>query len=341
MKNIHQKTFHIVCVDDSITNQQLLNSVLNKHGYKVTSINDGRKALDYVRKNPSVDLILLDIMMPDMDGYTVCQHLKSSAILSKIPVIFLTAYNDIEALTKSFEVGGIDYILKPFRTKELLIRIQTHLKLKFYQDLEIEKTQNELIAMMGSLAESHHQDTARHVERVGEYAALIAKLLGFSEEHSKIIKSASMLHDIGKVSTPDWVLHKPEQLTDKEFAIMKQHAKSGYDTLSCSTLPLFQIAAIIAYEHHEKYDGSGYPRGLKGNEINIFGRIVAFADVFDAISSARAYKKGWPLNEIFSCMKSERGKHFDPKIVDLFLDNFPQFLDIKEKYDNVGHHRVE
>lgn len=334
MSNINQKTFHIVCVDDSATNLQLLSSLLGNNGYMVTSIDDGQKALDYVAKNPSVDLILLDIMMPHMDGYTVCQHLKSSSVLSTIPVIFLTAYNDIDALTKSFDVGGVDYIIKPFRTKELLVRIQTHLKLKFYQDQEVEKTQHELIAMMGSLAEGHHSDTARHVERVGEYTALIARLLGFGEEHTEIIKSASMLHDIGKVTTPDWILNKPEKLTGDEFVIMKQHALAGYHALSCSTLPLFQVAAIIAHEHHEKYDGSGYPQGLKGDAIHIFGRIVAFADVFDAISSTRSYKTGWPLNEIYSHIKSMRGKHFDPRIVDLFFDNFSLFLDIKEKYEH-------
>ncbi|MDO9207855.1 MAG: response regulator [Sulfuricurvum sp.] len=334
MTDINQKTFHILCVDDSQTNLQLLDSVLSKNGYKVTCLLDGQEALDYVTKHTTVDLILLDIMMPHMDGYTVCQHLKSSKVLSKIPVIFLTAYNDIEALTKSFEVGGVDYLIKPFRTKELLIRIQTHLKLKFYQDQEIEKTQYELISMMGSLAENHHQDTAIHVKRVGEYAALVSRLLGFGEEQSKIIQSASMLHDIGKVATPDAVLHKPEKLTPEEFAIIKQHAKLGYEVLSFSSLPLFQVAAIMAHEHHEKYDGSGYPRALKGHEIHIFGRIVAFADVLDAISSARAYKKGWKLDEIFSFIKSEHGKHFDPKIVDLFFDNFALFLDIKEKYDN-------
>lgn len=337
MTDINQKTFHIMCVDDSQTNLQLLQSVLSKHGYKVTCLLDGQEALDYASKNSTnIDLILLDIMMPNMDGYTVCQNLKNSPILAKIPVIFLTAYNDIEALTKSFEVGGVDYLIKPFRTKELLVRIQTHLKLKFYQDQEIEKTQYELISMMGSLAESHHQDTATHVQRVGEYAALIAKLLGFGEEQAQIIQSASMLHDIGKVTTPDAVLHKPEKLTPEEFAIMKQHAKAGYDALSCSSLPLFQVAAIIAHEHHEKFDGSGYPRGLKGHEIHIFGRIVAFADVLDAISSSRAYKMGWKLDEIFSFIKSEHGKHFDPKIVDLFFDNFALFLDIKEKYNNIN-----
>lgn len=334
MIDINRKTFHIVCVDDSQTNLQLLQSVLSKNGYKVTCFEDGQEALEYVGSSVGIDLILLDIMMPVVDGYTVCQSLKSSPRFSKIPIIFLTAFDDMEALTKSFEVGGADYLIKPFRTKELLVRIQTHLKLKFYQDQEAEKTQYELISMMGSLAESHHYDTAAHVKRVGEYAALIARLLGFGEEQADVILSASMLHDIGKIATPNAVLDKPDKLTPEEFAIMKQHAKAGYDALSYSSLPLFQVAAIIAHEHHEKYDGSGYPRGLKGNEIHIFGRIVAFADVFDALGSTRSYKKKWGLDDIFSYIKAEREKHFDPKIVDLFFDNFALFLDIREKYNN-------
>ncbi len=334
MITFESKTFHIVCVDDSQTNLQLLNSVLTKHGHKVTSFLGGQKTLEYVAKyHKSVDLILLDIMMPEMDGYTVCRHLKNSRFTAKIPVIFLTAYNDIEALTKSFEVGGIDYLVKPFRTKELLARIETHLKLKYYQDQQLEKTQYELISMMGSLAETHHSDTAAHVKRVGEYSFLIARLLGFGEQQAAMIQSASMLHDIGKVTTPDRILHKKESLSAEEFTTMKHHAQAGYEALCHSSLPLFQIAAIIAHQHHEKYDGTGYPRGLKGDQIHICGRIVAFADVFDAISSSRAYKEGWKLDEIFSFVKSEYGKHFDPKIADLFFDNFALFLDIKEKYE--------
>ncbi|MBN2869787.1 MAG: response regulator [Campylobacterales bacterium] len=334
MDTLGKKAFHIVCVDDSQTNLQLLNSVLSRHGYKITCFLGGEETIEYVTKNyRGVDLILLDIMMPGMDGYTVCRKLKHSHHLSKIPVIFLTAYNDIDALTKSFEVGGIDYLVKPFRTKELLARIQTHLKLKYYQDQEIEKTQYELISMMGSLAETHHEDTAAHVKRVGEYSCLIAKLLGFGDEQAAMIQSASMLHDIGKVTTPDAVLNKPDKLTSDEFTIMKHHAQAGYEALSFSSLPLFKVAAIIAHQHHEKYDGTGYPRGLKGEEIHILGRIVAFADVFDAVSSSRAYKDGWQLDRIFAFVKSEYGRHFDPKIADLFFDNFALFLDIKEKYD--------
>lgn len=334
MNPLNNKTFHIVCVDDSQTNLQLLNSVLSRNGYKITCFLGGKETLEYVSKHhKSVDLILLDIMMPEMDGYTVCQQLKNSRSLSKIPVIFLTAYNDIEALTRSFEVGGIDYLIKPFRTKELLARIQTHLKLKYYQDLELEKTQYELLSMMGSLAETHHENTAAHVKRVGEYSYLIARLLGFGEQQATMIQSASMLHDIGKVTTPDVILNKSDRLTSEEFSVMKNHAQAGYEALKCSSLPLFQVAAVIAHQHHEKYDGSGYPRGLKGEDIHIFGRIVAFADVFDAVSTSRAYKEGWKLDQIFSFVKSEYGKHFDPKIADLFFDNFALFLDIKEKFE--------
>lgn len=333
MLTFDKKTFHIVCVDDTHTNLQLLHSVLSRNGYRITAFPSGEKALEYIAKyHKSIDLILLDIMMPDMDGYSVCKQLKVSRFTAKIPVIFLTAFNDIEALTKSFEVGGVDYLVKPFRTKELLVRIQTHLKLKYYQDLELEKTQYELISMMGSLAENHHEDTAAHVKRVGEYSYLITRLLGYSDEIATMVQSASMLHDIGKVTTPDSILLKTDRLTPEEFTVMKKHAQAGYTALKCSSLPLFQAAAVIAHQHHEKYDGTGYPRGLKGEQIHIFGRIVAFADVFDAISSSRGYKKGWKLDEIFTYIKSEYGRQFDPKIVDLFFDHFALFLDIKEKY---------
>lgn len=327
-------TFHIVCVDDSQTNLHLLHSVLSRHGYKITCFLEGNGSIEYLSKHHrQVDLILLDIMMPGIDGYSVCRRLKASPFCSAIPVIFLTAYDDIDALTESFEVGGSDYVVKPFRTKELLARIKTHLKLKHYQDQEIERTQHELISMMSSLAENHHEDTAAHVKRVGEYSFLIAKLLGFGDEQSSIIQSASMLHDIGKVTTPDAILHKADRLSPDEFTIMKHHAQAGYEALSCSSLPLFQVASVIAHQHHEKYDGTGYPRGLKGEDIHIYGRIVAFADVFDAISSPRSYKEGWKLDQIFSFVKSQYGRHFDPKIADLFFDNFALFLDIKEKYE--------
>ncbi len=327
------RVFHILCVDDTPTNLQLVKNVLDKNGYKVTLVQSGAEAIAFLRASHRIDLILLDVMMPEMDGYEVCRVIKNtSSKLSKIPVIFLTAVNDLEGMSKGFEVGGVDYVTKPFRPKELLVRIQTHLKLKYYEEQKLEQTELELVYMMSTIADKHCEETSGHVERVAEYSKLIARLLGYGEEQAELIKKASAMHDIGKVTTPDHILHKPGKHTDEEFAIMKEHAQAGYEILKTSQLPLMQIASIIAHQHHEKWDGSGYPRGLKGQEIHILGRIVAVADVLDALSSSRKYKKGWDLDEIFSFLKSQSGKHFDPRIVDLFMDNFGLFLEIRGRY---------
>jgi putative two-component system response regulator len=336
MTDLQKRNFHILCVDDTLTNLKLLNTVLSKVGYKVTLVEDGTKALKYLQQNPDIDLVLLDVMMPKIDGFQVCKAIKQSKNkISKIPVIFLTSLSDIEGIRKGFEAGGIDYIIKPFNKAELLARIKTHLSLKFYQDQELEDMQKELIYMMGTLADKHSEETGEHVRRVAEYSKLIAKLLGYDDKHAELIKLASALHDIGKVTIPDHILNKTSQLNDDEFKIMKMHSQSGYDILKTPQLPLFDIAATIAYYHHEKWDGSGYPRGLKGKEIHILGRIVAFADVFDALSNSRKYKEAWDSGEVFSFMRSKRSIHFDPKIVDIFSDNYGLFLDIKDKFDNI------
>ncbi len=335
MTGFETKVFHILCVDDTPTNLQLVKNVLDKHGYKVTLVQSGAEAIAYLKANHKVDLILLDIMMPEMDGYEVCRILKQgNAQVRKIPVIFLTAVNDIEGVSQGFEVGGVDYLTKPFRPKELLARIKTHLKLKYFEEQKLEQTELELVYMMSTLADKHCEETSGHVERVSEYSALIAKLLGYGEEQAELIKKASAMHDIGKVTTPDHILHKPGKHTNEEWVIMKEHAQAGYEILKTSKLPLMQIASIIAHQHHEKWDGSGYPRGLKGQEIHILGRIVAVADVLDALSSSRKYKKGWDLDAIFAFLKSQSGKHFDPRIVDLFMDNFGLFLEIRDRYQD-------
>jgi putative two-component system response regulator len=333
MIDFENKVFHVLCVDDTPTNLHLVKNVLDKHGYKVTVAQSGAEAIAYLKTNHRVDLVLLDIMMPEMDGYEVCRILKSSAAkISKIPVIFLTAVSDMAGVSKGFEVGGVDYITKPFRPAELLARITTHLKLKFFEEQKLQETELELVYMMSTLADKHCEETSGHVERVAEYSKLIARLLGYGEEQAELIKKASALHDIGKVTTPDHILHKPGKHTDEEFTIMKEHAQAGYEILKSSKLPLMQIASIIAHQHHEKWDGSGYPSGLKGKEIHILGRIVAVADVLDALSSSRKYKKGWKMDEIFSFLKSQKSKHFDPRIVDLFMDNFGLFLEIRDQY---------
>lgn len=328
------KVFHILCVDDTTTNLLFVSNVLDKQGYKITLMKSGAEAISYLKSTTNiVDLILLDIMMPNMDGYEVCRILKESSMsLQNIPVIFLTALNDSEGLSKGFDVGGVDYITKPFHPKELLARIKTHLKLKYFEEQKLEQTELELVFMMSTLADKHCEETSGHVERVAEYSKLIAKLLGYGEEQAELIKKASAMHDIGKVTTPDHILHKPGKHTDEEFIIMKEHAQAGYEILQKSKLPLMQTASIIAHQHHEKWDGSGYPKGLEGEEIHILGRIVALADVLDALSSSRKYKQGWEANEVFSFLKSQSGKHFDPRLINLFIDNFGSFLEIRNQY---------
>ena len=200
---------------------------------------------------------------------------------------------------------------------------------------EIEETQREVVFTMGAIGESRSKETGNHVKRVAEYSKLLALFYGLSEEESEMIKQASPMHDIGKVAIPDAVLNKPGRFNEEEREIMDTHAELGYEMLKHSQRPLLKAASIVAYEHHEKYDGSGYPRGLAAEEIHIYGRITALADVFDALGSNRVYKKAWDDERIFSLFKEERGKHFDPLLIDIFFENINQFLAIRDKFQDV------
>lgn len=200
---------------------------------------------------------------------------------------------------------------------------------------ELEKTQKEFIFSMGAIGESRSRETGNHVKRVAEYSKLLALLSGLNEDEAELIRLASPMHDIGKVAISDTILNKPSRLTTEEFDTMKEHTNFGYKMFEGYEQPIFKTAAIIAYEHHEKYDGNGYPRGLKGEDIHIYGRITAVADVFDALGSDRVYKKAWKMEKILDLIKYESGKHFDPFLVSLFLENLDQFLAIKEKYQDV------
>lgn len=197
---------------------------------------------------------------------------------------------------------------------------------------EIEETQRDIIYKMGEIGETRSKETGNHVKRVAEYSKILANLYGLEKEQIDTLFSASPMHDIGKVGIPDNILSKPGKLTDDEFIIMKTHSKLGYNILKNSNREVLQAAAVVAYEHHEKWDGTGYPRGLKGENIHIYGRITAVADVFDALGSDRCYKKAWELEDIFILLEKEKGKHFDPKLIELFLNNKDKFLEIREKY---------
>ena len=200
---------------------------------------------------------------------------------------------------------------------------------------EIEKTQKEIIYTMGEIGETRSKETGNHVKRVAEYSELLALLYGLSKKEASKLKMASPMHDIGKVGIPDNILNKPGRHTVEEFKVMQTHSLLGYDMLKGSNRPIIKAAAIVAFEHHEKYDGSGYPNGTSGEDIHIYGRITAIADVFDALGSKRVYKEAWDLNRILDLFKEEKGKHFDPKLVDLFLDNLDEFLSIRDRYKDI------
>ena len=336
----------VLIVDDNEINIESLMEILDDK-YEIFAATSGEDALEILDEE-DIDLILLDIMMPGIDGYETCKRIKTNPLTRDIPVIFITASTDEESIEKAYSVGGSDYINKPFRAKEILSRVENQLLLSSKQktlekiidkktleikeiNKELIKTQEEVILTLGIAAESRSKETGNHIKRVAEYSYILAKAYGLSEEEAQKIYKASPLHDVGKIAIPDNILHKPARLNEEEFKIMKTHAQIGYDILKNSKRELLKTAAIIAYEHHEKFDGTGYPRGLKANEISIEGRITALADVFDALGSDRSYKKAWEDEKIFKLFKEERGKHFDPDLIDIFFDNLDKFLEIRDK----------
>jgi len=249
---------------------------------------------------------------------------------------------EVEALKKNFLETSEKLIKDIQRHDKIMMRSDKRQKQE-YDELqarlieveslqqEIEDTQKEVVFTLGSIAESRSKETGNHVRRVAEYTRLLALYSGLPPKEVEMLKQASPMHDIGKVAIPDAILNKAGKLDDAEFEVMKSHADLGYGMLNCSTRPLLKMAAILAYEHHEKYDGSGYPRGLKGEAIHIYGRITAIADVFDALGSNRCYKKAWSDEKIFALFREQSGKHFDPALIAIFFDHLDEFLAVREQ----------
>jgi len=331
------QNYTILVVDDVLENIKIVSSVLKQAGYTAHTTQNGKDALR-MASQVDYDLILLDVSMPEMSGLEVCRFLKADAKTHAVPVIFLTADQTQKTLENAFKVGGVDYIKKPLYPKELLSRITTHLKIKEYERTleekiqektrQIQNTQIQLTYMLGGIAEGHSIETHLHVKRVSKFCYSLALLYGLSEEEARLIKDASSLHDVGKLGVDNRILHKEEKLTDKEFDTIKKHTTIGANMLKNSELPLFQAARTICLEHHEKYDGTGYPRGLKENDIHIYARIVAIADVFDALLHARSYKKRWSIIDVLEYLRQMRGKQFDPRLIDLFFANIDTFMKI-------------
>ncbi len=339
----------ILIVDDVSDNIQVAMNILREENYSFSFAMDGEEALSLLEKE-SFDLVLLDVMMPCIDGFTVCQRLKSIERAKETPIIFLTAKADVDAISKGFELGSVDYITKPFHADELLARVKTHLELSQARKMlqqdnielkiktqlqstrllkEVEENQREMIYVLMEMMESTSDETGQHIKRVAECSRLLAHYSEYlTAEDETIIFHAAPMHDIGKIAIPKEILHKPDRLTQKEFQVMKTHTEKAKEFLKNSRRKLLKASSIIAYEHHEKWNGSGYPQGLKGENIHIYGRIVALADVFDALTHTRQYKTAWSIDEAVEYIKEHDGTQFDPALVKIFLDHLPEFIAI-------------
>lgn len=341
----------ILIIDDISENIQIAMNMLKEEDYLFSYATNGTSALDIINDESShFDLLLLDVMMPGLDGFSVCQKIKENPETRDIPIIFLTAKTDIDSIREGFSSGGVDYITKPFHAEELQARVKTHIdlysakkllqennialetKLKYERRrlmTELEENQKEMIFMLTELMEFNSDETGKHIRRVAELSALLAhNHPSLNVEDEDVLYHASPMHDIGKMTIPHDILHKPGRFTEDEFRIMKLHTTNAYEMLRRSNRKIMKAAAIIAHEHHEKWDGTGYPQKLKGEEIHIYGRIVALADVFDALTHSRCYKDAWEVNDAIEYIKSKRGNQFDPELVDILISNLDEFVKI-------------
>ncbi|OHD24794.1 MAG: hypothetical protein A2Y34_05895 [Spirochaetes bacterium GWC1_27_15] len=357
------KSKYILVVDDDYTIRKKLEILLKKNGFNVNSFESGKEVIDELNINyDKYSLILLDVTMFGMTGFETAQEIKKDKRFDDIPIIFITGNADVEDKKKGFEAGCVDYITKPFDNNEVLMRVKLHLELAYRREealnyaktlekkveertLEINLTRKALIVSLSSLAESRDPETGAHILRTQEYSKIIAAELVNYQKYKNVIDDlfiermhdCAPLHDIGKVGIPDDVLLKPGKLTDEEFAIMKTHCYIGKKTLESGTnllidLSFLKFASEIAYSHHEKFDGTGYPRMLKGEDIPLQGRIMALSDVYDALTSKRIYKNSWSHQEARNLILSESCKHFDPLIIEVFLKIENDFINIQNKY---------
>lgn len=318
----------LLLVDDEPTNLQVLRHVLQAD-YRLLFATDGARALQVAREQLP-QLILLDIMMPGMDGYAVCRALKADPATAGIPVIFITALNDSQDETAGFDVGGVDYLTKPVSPPVVRARVRTHLSLVRMDELR--ETRLQIVQRLGRAAEYKDNETGMHVIRMSHFSQLLALAAGCSPAWAEDLLNAAPMHDVGKIGIPDAVLRKPGPLDADEWATMRRHPEIGAEIIGEYPSGVLQLAREIALAHHEKWDGSGYPRGLAGEAIPLSARIVAIADVFDALTTRRPYKEPWPVQEAMNHIAAQAGKHFDPALVALFAPLLPQLLEIRARW---------
>jgi putative two-component system response regulator len=359
-----EKTKRILVVEDDIMNRRLLTTILTRLGYHVDEAFDGVNGMEKVEAVPP-DLILLDLDLPRMNGFEVARRLKQSDETKIIPIVVVSSFAEVEHRIKALEAGADDFLSKPIDQIELRARVQSLLKVKDYNDhmvsyqriLEEEvnnrteqlrqafdelKTATEKIKhasldttiRLSQAAEYKDEETGSHIKRMGYYAAAIAETMSLLPQDIEAILYAAPMHDIGKIGIPDRILLKTGPLDGAEWQMMKQHTVIGGNLLSGSDAYVIQMAEQIALAHHEKWDGSGYPKGLKAPEIPIWGRISAIADVFDALTSKRPYKKALPIEQCLSILEKSRGTHFDPVVFDAFISIKEKILAIRGEYDD-------
>ena len=334
----------ILIVDDEPANLNLLRQIL-KNDYDQAFAKSGADALATLLKQKP-DLVLLDVMMPGMDGYSVCEQIKADPRWRDIPVIFCTAMTEELDEVKGFSLGAVDYITKPVRATVTLARVRTQLALseqnRAFQEridlihADLLESRLHALQMLGRAAEFKDNETGLHVIRMSHFTQLMARASGCNEEEGRLFFNAAPMHDIGKIGTPDHILLKPGKPTAEEMAIIKQHCETGAWIIGehRGRSRLFEMAHTIALTHHERWDGTGYPRGLAGEEIPIEGRIVAIADVFDALNSRRPYKQPWPFEDTVAYLRDQAGKHFDPTLVAIFLDHLPQAREVMRQWQD-------
>ncbi len=347
----------ILLVDDIPQNISLLNEIL-KESYTISATTNGEKAVKIAQSEAPPDLILLDIVMPEMGGYEVCRQLKNDEGTKDIPIIFVTTKSEVEDETMGLELGAVDYLIKPVNPAIVQARVKNHLELKeareylknqniILEEKVVERTQELIITQdvtiqcMASLAETRDNETGGHIRRTQNYVRALAEKLSEKEKYRNILdfrtidllQKSAPLHDIGKVGIPDSILLKPGKLTEEEFEEMKKHTTLGRDAIATAEIQLgttsfLASAKKIAYSHHEKWDGSGYPEGVSGEAIPLSGRLMALSDVYDALISKRVYKPPFPHSKAVSIIEEESGSHFDPDLVEAFSSISEEFREI-------------
>jgi len=343
--------YRILVCDDSVTNVMLLSGLCQNEGYGETvTVTDPRKVLPTLEKD-TFDLLMLDIEMPHLDGFEVMAMVRKKFSAETLPILILTGLKKTEVRNRALSEGASDFLNKPFDQTEVLLRVRNLLKIhnayKIQENInhqlekkvqertrELNKASEELVHRLAMIGEMRDKETGNHVIRVGEYARELAELSNLPSEICYLINKAAPLHDIGKVGIADNILLKPGKLDETEVVSMKTHAEKGGEILGQHDSILMQLAASIALNHHEKWNGKGYPKGLGGESIPVEARITAISDVFDALTTQRPYKPAWPVEKAIAYLKEQSGKSFDPHLVMLFLDNIDRFMSIREKYSD-------